>query len=481
MKNVILFHPSVGYMDKLRTKPSLPLNLLSAANLVSKDYKVIIVDERIEYDWKQKIKNLIDENTICVGVTSLTGKMILSGLEFSKFIKQISNKIPVVWGGVHPTLVPQQTLQNKYIDIVVLGEAEKTFYDLVCTLDKGLPLDNVNGICYKVKDEIRFTKPQEFLDLNTLPEIPYHLVDIENYLPLYKGRKSLYFESSRGCPFKCSYCYNNVFNKRRWRALSSYETIRRIKNIIKKYPFVEDIYFVDDNFFVDLKRAKEIVKELSYLGITWQVQGVDIVSLKHMDEEFFTLLEKSKLSRLTIGIESGSPKIRKIMNKQGSVKDILDVFKKLSKYNITIYSSFLVGIPCEEIKDIRQTVNLLFTLFRINKNLRNSPFYIYTPYPGTEMYYLVEKEKDLPKNLEDWAYCEWDSIKHKNVKKFYENLHFVTLFLDNKVKEYQTRFLLLKILFYIYRPIARFRVRFMFFHFMIEKIFFDLFRKILKV
>jgi hypothetical protein len=97
------------------------------------------------------------------------------------------------------------------------------------------------------------------------------------------------------------------------------------------------------------------------------------------------------------------------------------------------------------------------------------------------MYYLVEKEKDSPKNLEDWAYCEWDSIKHKNVKKVYENLHFVTLFLDNKVKEYQTRFFILKILFYIYRPIARFRVRFMFFHFMIEKIFFDLFRKILKV
>ena len=168
------------------------------------------------------------------------------------------------------------------------------------------------------------------------------------------------------------------------------------------------------------------------------------------------------------------------MNKQGSIKDILEVFKKLSNYNIIIYSSFLVGVPQEEIEDIKKTISLLFTLFRINKNLRNSPFYIYTPYPGTEMYNLVEKE-NLPKKLEDWAYCEWDSIKHKNVKKFYENLHFLTLFLDNKIKEYQTRFFILKILFYLYRPVARFRVRFLFFNFMFEKTFFDLFRKILKI
>ncbi|MCX7716152.1 MAG: B12-binding domain-containing radical SAM protein [Endomicrobia bacterium] len=481
MKNVVVFHPSVGYMDKLRTKPSLPLNLLSAVSILSKYYEVRIIDERLEPHWKKIIKDKIDSSTVCIGVTSLTGRMILSSLEFCKFVK-LEYGIPVVWGGIHSSLLPKQVLENKYIDFVVVGEGEETFFELVSAIDNKTSVDKVKGIFYKCDGRIVGTGHREFVDLNTLPELPYHLVEISEYLPLYKGRRSVYFESSRGCPFRCSYCYNNVFNRRTWRCLSAEETIRRIKNLVFKYPQIEDIYFVDDNFFVDLERARKIVYELKKLGLSWQVQGVDIISLKRMDEEFYKLLYDSGLSRLTVGIESGSQKMRDIMRKQGTKKDIIEVFKKLAKYDITIYTSFLVGLPSETKMDIKETVKLLFCLFKVNKNLRNSPFYIYTPYPGTELFnYVVSKGYKVPQKLEDWAECEWDSIKHKRLKKFYEDIHFVSMFVDNKIKEYQTKFKLLKFLFYLYRPFARLRLRYLFFWFLLEKRVFELAKKVLKV
>ena len=90
--------------------------------------------------------------------------------------------VPVVWGGIHPTLLPEQTLENENIDIVVQGEGEETFFELVQALEKGDPLSKVKGIWYKENGEIRNTEPRPFVDLNELPPLSYHLVDVEKYL-----------------------------------------------------------------------------------------------------------------------------------------------------------------------------------------------------------------------------------------------------------------------------------------------------------
>ncbi len=476
MKNIILFQPSIGYMDAMRTAPSLPLSLLHAACLTSRHYEVRIIDQRLDHKWKDTLKKSISNDTICIGVTALTGQMIREGLNFSKHVKENYN-LPVLWGGVHATLLPEQTLENGHIDYVVEGEGAISLYQLVKTLDEGGSLKTIKGIWYKENGNLMKSSDRTFIDLDELPEIPYHLVDINDYLPVYKGRRSVFFQSSRGCPHRCTYCYNNVFNRGRWRSLSAEKTLQSIEKLIYEHKNIDDIYFVDDNFFIDIDRARKIIEGLKELDVTWQAQGVDISSLKRMDDSFLKLIEESGCLRMTIGIESGSPKIRSFMSKKGKIEDILSTVERLNQFDLIIYCSFLVGIPGETDEDIKDTIHLLFKMIRLNNKVRNSPFYIYTPYPGTKMYdHVSEHGYRLPESLEEWADCEWDKTTISGREKFYANLHFSSLFLDQKTKEYQVPFLI-RWLTDAYRPIARFRVKRLFFRMMLEKFLFEFVKK----
>ena len=110
--DVILVQPKLGEMDFLRTNPSLPLGLLSAATLISPKYKVKIIDQRISKNWKEILEANLNGGTLCVGVTSYTGTMIKCALEVCKFVRDIS-RAPIVWGGIHANLLPAQNLTNK--------------------------------------------------------------------------------------------------------------------------------------------------------------------------------------------------------------------------------------------------------------------------------------------------------------------------------------------------------------------------------
>jgi anaerobic magnesium-protoporphyrin IX monomethyl ester cyclase len=477
MKNIVLFQPAIGYMDSMRTKPSLPLGLLQAAAVTSQHYQVRIIDQRIHPNWIQSLRNIISKDTICVGVTSLTGNMIREGLKFSKHVKE-RYKLPVVWGGVHASLLPKQTVENPQVDIVVAGEGGISLFEVTKAIDEGSSFGSIKGIWYK-KDGVPVSNPERpFADLAKLPDTPYHLIDINDYLPLYKGRRSIFFQSSVGCPYKCTYCYNNVFNRGRWRSLSAEETLARIGRLVEMHQNIDDIYFIDDNFFVDLERSRKIIEGLRKLHVTWQIQGVDIVSLEKMDDSFFKLLEDSGCLRLTIGIESGSARIRGLMNKKGTTHDILKTVERLNKFNLIIYCSFIMGIPGETSRDIKETIALLLRMLKINNNVRNSPFYIYTPYPGTKMYEkMAGKGFDMPASLSEWAECEWDKVTIGGMKEFYSSLHFCSLFLDRKTEEYQVPSAI-RLLTSIYRPIARFRIKRLFFRIMLEKRLFELTKKI---
>jgi radical SAM superfamily enzyme YgiQ (UPF0313 family) len=189
-KNIILFQPILGDLDSMRTKPGLPLGLLHCASIVCKSYDVKIIDERISRDWKNEIDQYISKDTICAGITALSGYSIKSGLEFSKYIKE-RYSIPVVWGGVHATILSEQTIANQYVDIVVEGEGEITLNELVSALEKGEDLNTVEGIWYKDDGHIKHTGKREYADLDELPSVPYDLIDVNDYLSVYMNTKSL--------------------------------------------------------------------------------------------------------------------------------------------------------------------------------------------------------------------------------------------------------------------------------------------------
>ncbi|MHA1282148.1 MAG: B12-binding domain-containing radical SAM protein [Promethearchaeota archaeon] len=483
MYDIILIQPRIGKWDTIRSEYAPPLSLLSICTLIHKKYKIKIFDQRITSKWKEKLKELIlkNNNLICIGITSMIGEQLFHALNIAKFIKNIDSTIPIVLGGVQPTLTPYSIIKNPNIDIIVKGEGELTFSELVeCIKDKK-ELKDIKGIIFKKNGNIIETKDREFIDLNSLPPIPYELVDMRNYLPSYGKEKTFYYQSSRGCPHNCIYCYNIPFNRGKWRALSAERVITDLKHIIKTFK-IRHFYFVDDNFFIDLDRAKKIVSLINKenLKIRWQIQGVEIKSLVRMDNQFLSELEKSGLIRITVGIESGSSQILKFLRKRYSIKEIIEVNKKLSNYKFIIFYSIICGFPQETEEQLRRTISLVFKILKDNPNARFSPFYACTPFPGTDLYTYCQQKGYLKSNkISNWIIYSFDFINAeyftKKKNKFLNKLIFTSIFIDKKFMEYNfSKFdKILKIILNIYKYFARFRLKYMKFNFFFEKFIFD--------
>lgn len=488
MRKIIFIFPKVGYMDAHRDKPAPPLGILAAVSFLKNDYEIIILDQRLFTSDKKfyaQLQKLLQTQPLYVGLSVYTGQMITFALEISKYIKE-NTSIPVVWGGVHSSLLPKQTLENKYIDYVIQGEGELTLPEFSNMLSiHGRNIPPIKGVWVKREDTITYGGDRDLMDLQMLPAIPYELIDLNSYVQYYNGEKYIYYQASRGCPYHCGYCYNNVFNKGKFRAQTVDKIISEIKDL-RENLFFEGVFFVDDNIFaLGKKYIMTLGKELRKLGLSWYVQGSDIISLKEYTESDFKFLETCGLTRLAIGVESASNKLRSLINKQGSSTDIEQVITRLSKTNIPVWCTYIINFPEETIDDLHESIRLIFKLYNINNNVLNTPFFLYTLNPGTSLY---EQYKDIfpgPQTLDDWGKVGWER-KHTNIfvdylkdAFFFQSLFLASMFDDRKILIYSPN----KIFVFLancYRPIARWRLKNLFFKFNIElfifkKVFPDIF------
>lgn len=477
MADVILVQPRIGEWDIVRSHPSLPLALLSAVRLVDKEFEAVLIDTRLDKDWKPHLISELKKNPLCVGITSMTGRQIKYALEIAMAVKE-NSEVPVVWGGIHASIFPKETLENRYVDFVVKGEGEETFLNLLRTLkDKG-SYANIAGLWHKENDLITGNRDTEFCGLDKFGYLPYHLVDLDRYLPIFMGRRTLYLETSRGCPNRCTYCYNKSYNDQKWRAQSPAVSLRHIKELVREKN-INSFYIIDDNFFVDLRRAREICEGIvkERLDIYWEAQGITIQSALKMDDDYISLLEKSGLKKVHFGAESGSGRILKLVHKNISVSDIIKVNRKFKKHNIILQYNFMSGFPTETTDDIKATIRLCFDLMADNPRALISPICPYTPYPGTELYAqaleLGFKRRTI---LEDWIESDYgDNIwASRQRMALLKRLFFASMFLDSHRVKDMIESDFLKIVINIYRPIAKFRLKNMFFAVMPELFIKDL-------
>ncbi|MBI2508177.1 cobalamin B12-binding domain-containing protein [Candidatus Woesearchaeota archaeon] len=263
-REILLIQPKAGSWETLGIRP--PDGLLTLAAIPKKEgYNIKILDLRLERDWRSVVRKHVENGPLLVATTSMTGPQIKYALELSQFVKQIDKSVPIIWGGLHPTFLPEQTLENESIDIVVIDEGDLTFIDLIKTIEKNKPLKDVLGIAYKdSEDKIHKNPPRGLIkDLDTLPDTPYDLIDLKKYygLDIEKGEPSITLMTSRGCPFKCNFCYDTKLYGNTWRAYSVERTINMIKDVVEKFG-VKNIYFQDDNFATNLKRFKDIIHRI---------------------------------------------------------------------------------------------------------------------------------------------------------------------------------------------------------------------------
>ncbi|MFC1485634.1 B12-binding domain-containing radical SAM protein [Candidatus Latescibacterota bacterium] len=477
MKRIVLFYPSNKLGMSVQPRIELPLSLLAIATPLDRaGYEVSIIDQRVDPLWKEHLTEEILKQPICVGISSMTGPQIKNGLEVSGLVREHGD-IPIVWGGIHPTLLPGQTLEHEDIDIVVQGEGEETFFELVQVLERGTPLDTVQGIWYKEDGQIKSTGSRPRVDLNEQPPLSYHLVDMKKYLISVFGVDHISFETSRGCPFRCGYCYNTTVYKSNWLGMSTDEVVRRVKRLVEEYG-IKGILFSDDNFFGNKRRAIEIIKKIKDENPGILISKIDAHSsmLSKLTDEELTLLKESGCRMLMMGIESGSPRILELMNKKMNIPDLISFNKRLINYGIMPHYFFMMGFPTETLDDISQTLSLKNRLSADNPGAVPR-FNIFTPFPGTPLFDISVREGlKVPDRLEDWVSFNYRTVNEnapwltEKRKKIIRMLHFITLLAErnNFINPYKKTRPLVSLLALMYYPIARFRMKYFIYQFLVE-------------
>ena len=410
--NVVMFNPAPRSGLQAHRRVELPLSVLCPATPLDREgYHVTIVDQFADPDWESHFDRALAERPICLGVTCMTGPQIVYALDACRAAKERYPDLPVVWGGIHASLLPQQTLENPLVDIAVVGEGEATFRDLVHALESGSPLDGVNGIYFKRDGRIVATPPRPFVDIDLEPPLSYHLVNMDLYRRRLFDVDHISFNSSRGCTFRCSFCWDPVMHKRTWRAMKPETVLDHLQQIIRDYG-IRGFLFTDDHFFIDMKRAYAILEGIvrANLNVTISKLQIRADTICRMSKDFLDLLVRAGVKRLTVGIESGSQRVLDLIHKDVTVDEVIEANRKLAPYPIVPLYLFMMGMPTETPDEFRESLHLAERLVTENPRAGKT-FNIYTPYPGTELYGMALKHGlKEPDRLEDWARFNFRNI-----------------------------------------------------------------------
>jgi anaerobic magnesium-protoporphyrin IX monomethyl ester cyclase len=390
-----------------------PLSLLAIASpLEEKGYKVKIIDAVVEKDYYEIIEKET-KDALIVGLTAMTSE-IKNGIEILKFIKKKSPKIPTVLGGWHATLLPFQTCSDDLVDYVVLNEGEKVITELADALKENRSVDNIKGLTYSDESGKVKLNPSHYLDYQTLNPPAYHLVEMEQYISTtkVKGKEIRWFpyQASRGCPHRCTFCVNHVAGNFKYR-MREPEVIRKeLMDLMKRYK-INGILFIDDNLFVNREKIYGLCKGIKGLGLTCFGEcRADYFREGHVDEEMIKLAKEAGIDHMTIGAESGSPKILKRMVKDVTVEQIINSAKVCKKHGVTPDYSFIIGIPGETREDMFMTLGLIKTLSKICPEMTGG-VNTYRPYPRSGLTRDCEKYGfKEPTSFKQWEDQEYSLL-----------------------------------------------------------------------
>jgi len=408
--DVILIHPIAD--PDATGAPRVPLGVLSVAGPLLEDgYEVQVIDQQVDPRWRSSVTQAVSGSPICVGISAMTGNQIRFGLEAAALVRE-STSCPIVWGGVHPSLLPAQTVVHPLVDAVVVGEGDETFLDVVRAYGNGRSLAGVEGTWFKVGGEPHENPVRRFAEMDSLPPIPYHLVDVERYITADEvSPRSLELPTSRGCPHGCAFCYNLTFARRRWRTMSPPVILERLTEVVRRY-HLKGVNFREDNFFTDRRRVEAVCRGIIDRGLEvgWQADCRCDYFARY-DDGFLQLLLDSGLKALTFGAESGSAGTLKNIDKDITVEDILTAARKATKFGIITNFHFMTGFPGETSEELIATYRLIHELLRGDPRRNVYGPALYTPYPGTPLYQRsLELGFEAPRDLSEWANFHWGEL-----------------------------------------------------------------------
>jgi radical SAM superfamily enzyme YgiQ (UPF0313 family) len=465
----------------------LPLSVLYLVRpLRQAGFDPVIIDQRIDRDWRRTLSDLVTSGDVpAVGISAMTGQQVRWGLEASAIVRKLDPDLPIVWGGVHGSLLPEQTVRDPHVDIVVRREGEETFPELLQTMASGKDLSAVAGIAYLDGDRYVQTEDRAPVDLDPVMIPDYDAVNVEDYITSQTlGLRDLAIMTSRGCPNRCAYCYNIPYSSRRWRAQSAEKVVDHIEQIVRNYR-VQGILVKDDNFFVNRKRVEKIAEGLAARNLNVTIRGecrADYIA-QQWDQDFLDFLGRNGFREMTVGAESGSDETLGVLCKDITVADIKESNRRLAKAGISAKFTFMTGYPNETTAHVRQTLQLMLDLVAESRYARVTPLHLFSPYPGTELFDLSVKHGHAPPDtLAGWADVDFHQLDipwlEPAMRRKLERASLATYFLDGRtVPEYFAGSRLMQIVAKVYSVVVRWRAKRFFFGFMPELALFQWYRK----
>ncbi|MFH1093338.1 MAG: radical SAM protein [Candidatus Omnitrophota bacterium] len=323
--------------------------------------------------------------------------------EWTGWTKKYDMNKPVLVGGVHAILNPEQVLAVETVDYVCIGEGEAAIKELCHTLKQGKETSGINGIWSKVNGQIIKTAVRPLI--NDLDSIPFADRTIFNYKNLMEGREQMFFVmASRGCPYNCPYCCNqslreSMAENQPWVRFRSVDNvIEEIQFVIKIYPQTKFIGFYDDILALKKDWFREFTQKYKkHINLPFRC---NMRANYLANEEITAMMHESGCRRVIIGLESGNEGLRNgVLQRNMSDDVLLEAARLCKKYGIEFATFNMVGLPGEGAKEILDTVKL---------NARLNADFTYTsilyPFPKTALHKLcIEKELLTDRIITDYV------------------------------------------------------------------------------
>ena len=352
-----------------------PLGLLYIASMLeSRGFEVKVVDEMVGEIFEDVVRDF-KPDVVGLGVVS---PCINRAIYLTKFAHD--NGAKVIVGGPHASAIPERAISELNCEAACFGESEWTFLEYC----QGKTLSKIDGLAYKDKKGKIHKNNARALEEN-LDNFPFparHLIDLEKYAGTVQfgfvckpGEITTQINSSRGCPFTCTFCADHATFQRRTRYRSTENIVAEIKMLKDKYG-IRSIIFDDVNFTTEEVRVREICAAIKDLKIRWSCQ----LRVK-ISEETLRAMKNSGCEVVSFGVESGSQKVLNKVQKGITISMIEETFKIARRVGLRTKSYFIVGLPGEEWDDLEQSVALAK---RINPDYLWLSFF--TPVPGAKLF-----------------------------------------------------------------------------------------------
>jgi radical SAM superfamily enzyme YgiQ (UPF0313 family) len=346
------------------------------------------VNEKLGYplDFERIKDDVLSIRPDYIGFSVLTNQYKYA-LEIARSIKEYYDA-PIVFGGIHPTMDPHNTITEDSVDYICIGEGEEAFLELI---QRGDP-KGIKNIGYKDGSNIILEPLRPFTDIAKLPFKDYEIFDFQQMIDAKDGWVGLL--ASRGCPFRCTYCLNHKIMKlykdnghlpkEYLRRHSVDDVIDEIKYLLSHYKRIKMFIFDDDVFTFDkawLKDFSEKYRATTDIGFVCNAHA------RIFDEDMARYLKEAGCKIVKFGLESGSDRIRRnVLNRYMTNKDIERAFNVSHKFGLHTSAFVMIGLPHEEKSDMVETMDLLA---RIQPGrIRWSLFF---PFIGTKAYDIAKK------------------------------------------------------------------------------------------